>query len=528
MDQNNWVGLSGSGNEVNITNFGGMTNNAASGIYCIYQNGKNFITNCNIDNMANGGVPHNGLQLSGIETINNTNGYNRITNNKINIRMGKFTGLTSGIRLGAQFAIVTADNNKIRLAYDYSALSGSPLYGIYLNISNVLRDTISNNTINNVQLGTSGGFTGIFATSSASINYIANNTIDTVNFVHPTGTGTVYGIYNLGSPAAGSKEFILNNTIGRMNCPSTRQLAGIYSFTATGCDRYLKNNTVSKLKSAGLVYGIFAQTGDTSEIFNNSITNDTSINNIVYGLFLSSTNNLVHVKNNTIQNHVTLKGTSTTASAFGIYNNNGTGRFKIEANKISDIVSLPVSALPYGLFSSNGNFLLYNNYIGDIKAPNTGNTVLNPVTYNVIGVGFTSTLTTISNQLYNNTIYLNTSGTGQYFSSAALSHTRNPILDIRNNIIINKSTPGTSGKTVAYARTTRYRGSHNTLSNNNLFYAGTPGTSNLLYRDSASSAQNICDMIDTLGGGGDLQKYYRKSCISKHNKFRCNISSPQQ
>jgi hypothetical protein len=67
-------------------------------------------------------------------------------------------------------------------------------------------------------------------------------------------------------------------------------------------------------------------------------------------------------------------------------------------------------------------------------------------------------------------------------------------LNLRNNIIINNSVPKGSGTTVAFRRSS---GSANALNNyattskNNLFYAGTPSSTYLIYSDGTSTAQTF-------------------------------------
>src|SRR5204863_1365310 len=67
-------------------------------------------------------------------------------------------------------------------------------------------------------------------------------------------------------------------------------------------------------------------------------------------------------------------------------------------------------------------------------------------------------------------------------------------LDLRDNIIVNTSVQNGAGLTVAYRRSVGTAGTlanYASTSNNNDFYAGTPGASNLIYSDGTSSAQTI-------------------------------------
>ena len=66
--------------------------------------------------------------------------------------------------------------------------------------------------------------------------------------------------------------------------------------------------------------------------------------------------------------------------------------------------------------------------------------------------------------------------------------------NLRNNIIFNTSVQNGAGLTVAYRRSLGTAGAlanYASTSNNNLFYAGTPSVTNLIYSDGTSSAQTI-------------------------------------
>ena len=84
-------------------------------------------------------------------------------------------------------------------------------------------------------------------------------------------------------------------------------------------------------------------------------------------------------------------------------------------------------------------------------------------------------------------------GTGgnAYFGSAGIQASTSPNVTMRNNIVVNKVTPGASGFTAAYRRTSSTLTSYNAASNNNLFSIGTPSANNLVYYDGTNSAQTL-------------------------------------
>jgi hypothetical protein len=145
------------------------------------------------------------------------------------------------------------------------------------------------------------------------------------------------------------------------------------------------------------------------------------------------------------------------------------------------------------LLSGGTTVTTHNNLIGDLKAPAAS------LTDAVRGINITSSSSLTTQNVFYNTIYLNASSSGANFGTSGIFHTTSTTsttaaLVLRNNIIFNTSTPAGTGLTVAYRRSS---GIANTLanygsaSNNNLYYAGTPGASNLIYADGTSSAQTI-------------------------------------
>ena len=137
------------------------------------------------------------------------------------------------------------------------------------------------------------------------------------------------------------------------------------------------------------------------------------------------------------------------------------------------------------------NTYIYNNFISDIKAASS------PADNAVRGINITSSTASSNIGLYYNTIFLNASGSTN-FGSSGIYHTNSTTattaaFDMRNNIVVNNSTPSGTGKTVAFRRSAANVNLNNylTVSNNNSFYAGTPGASNLIFYDGTNSDQTI-------------------------------------
>ena len=95
--------------------------------------------------------------------------------------------------------------------------------------------------------------------------------------------------------------------------------------------------------------------------------------------------------------------------------------------------------------------------------------------------------------IYNNTVYLNGASSSAIFGSSAFyATTSNQVLDLRNNIFVNTSTPNGTGITAAIRFTnSSWSNGLSLLSNNNALYAGTPGLSNVLFTDVTNKDQTL-------------------------------------
>ena len=183
--------------------------------------------------------------------------------------------------------------------------------------------------------------------------------------------------------------------------------------------------------------------------------------------------------------------------ASGISVSGGTN-VKVFKNKICDIaengaISTTAGAVNGLLISAGTLVTAYDNSISDLRAPSAN------LTDAIRGISVTSTAVTTNYNIYYNTVLLAASSTGANFGTTGLFHTANTTastaaLDLRNNAIINNSTPNGTGLTVAYRRSAGVAGNllnYSLSSNNNILYAGTPGASNLIYADGTSTAQTI-------------------------------------
>jgi len=287
------------------------------------------------------------------------------------------------------------------------------------------------------------------------------------------------------------------------------------------------SNTISGISDQGTITGINIRTNGNASalnVYSNSITNlsSTGTGNTVTGINNSNNSTAINIYSNTI-NTLTSSGLSSTVS--GISTSGSTGISSIYSNTINGISeSGTTSPKAYGIQVSGGNSIkvykntiydisttginttgnatgvllsggtyvnLNNNKIADIKAPLSNNP-----NAAISGVFISSTTASSTYELYYNSVYLNATSTGTNFGTAGIYAVTNTIattgkLLLKNNVIVNISTANGTGKTVANMRSTTTVTNFDSTSDYNLYYAGTPSTTNLIYYDFTNSDQAL-------------------------------------
>ncbi len=484
----NQYDLNCSYNTINNNNGSGANHpNTLRGIYL--QTATSASLNCNFNNLniKGGGTTS---QVSMIESGFGATPLSNTVNIKNNTLTGDYLTATSGVFYGIYNIAGTAatlnitDNNISNLNYSASGLTGSgALYPIYTTASNAgMTANINNNTISNIaRQGTTGGTTiGIF-NSAGVAGMIVNANGNNINNVSIDGAGTgstMYGIQlSTGNISAN------NNTVSNLKClktTGTGAMYGIYDI-ASPVDENYNNNQVFDLQhnGTGTVYGIYA----------NSTTGTRTVrNNIVYNI---STGGL------------TVAGIAMAASSPNVFKNKV---YNITSNSAA---APTVSGIILISVSTGGTANIYNNLIGNLEAPVSSTSTATSAV--IRGINLAAASTTVDIFLYYNTIYLNASSSGANFGTAGIFHTGSTTstssnLTMRNNIIFNSSTPSGVGSTVAYRRSTSTAINYNNNSNRNLFYAGTPGANNLIFSDGTNDAQTLAD-YKTLAVTADQNSY---------------------
>ncbi len=408
----NGFGAGPIGNTINISNntltgsyptattgaFRGIYNNTATPATLNVQN--NVISNLSYSNAANTGTgtlyPIHISGSSALTTINATG--NSISNIS---RVGTTGGTTIGIFVASSIGglTVNATNNTVQNMSISGAGTASTMYGIQTS-------------------------TGTIACN--------NNTVDGLTCVKTTGTGALYGIYNIASP---TNETYDGNTIRNITHNGTGTTYGLFASTATGI-RTVSNNLVHGVVGAGTTIAGINMASSSPTIFKNKIYN--------------------------------ISSTSTGAPT--------------------------VSGLIQGTLGTAGVANIYNNYIGDITAPSA--TSASAIAPSVRGINVLTATTTTSVNISYNTVHLNATSTGTAFATAGLFVTSNATattanLTLQNNIIVNLSTPIGVGNTVAYQRSSNVLANYSNTSNRNLLYAGVPGAQNLVYYDGTTAEPSM-------------------------------------
>ena len=446
-DQNNEIGVT-AGNT--ISNMG-AGNVSVRSIYSIYQNGVK-VGNNNISMTAGGAT----TTVYGIFTSTGTSSNVDIYNNTISVSFtsGTYTSTIYGINnaMGS-----TASSNTIN---------------------------INNNTIQNCNLSTvtSGGFQAIVNTGTAATVNIFSNNISSNTLA---GSGDMYGIYNNASMGTNTLNFYSNTINGNIKSGTSGNLYCTRAITSTIV--YYSNNIYSNsiTGGTGTLYGYYNVSSPVTESYYNNIIHDLTHGGSgnVYGISIVTASGVKTTYGNLIYN---------LNSAGGIvygYNSGFGTPHNFYNNRIYGLTSTTTSGIVYGITFFPTTLNCYNNYISDLTAPNA--TSINAV----IGMNLASGGSTYN--VFYNTIYLNASSTSATnFGSSGIYANTGTTLDLRNNIIINSSTPLGTGVTAAYRRSNSSLTSYANSSNNNDFYAGIPGASNLVYCELTTSPYgNPCQTI---------------------------------
>lgn len=461
-----------------IQDFGGVAATTSYGVNDIYQNGHN-ISNNTINNTAGGGIVSASI-IYGIQFANSVNAAGAISYNNITLAQG-----ANASRIYCVSSAISGTGTLMMggdvFSASFAAGASGNLYCIY--ISSAMSSTSINTCSfsNCPNLNTTGSVYFISNSVATPTVTVTGNSMNTIT--KPSAGGTVYGYYNATSPASGT-ETINSNNFSSITVTNATTLYGIFTQAATGGQvKEVYSNTIYGLFGGSVtIYGIYAS-GSICNVYGNIVASNYNGNG-AYGAGSIFGFNVSGTLSASIYSNITYNmGSLNTGPVYGFYIGGG-GTLNIYKNSIYSLVGNVANSLVYGCYIASGTTLnLYNNFISNLLAPNA--TSLNALSGIYINGG-----TNIG--IYYNSIYLTASSTAGTFGTSGIYSSSAPTLDMRNNIVVNVSTPGSAtGYTVAYRRSNTTLTTYSALSNNNNFYSGTPSATNLIFYDGTNMIQTL-------------------------------------
>ncbi|MEI6684064.1 MAG: hypothetical protein WCO44_15650 [Bacteroidota bacterium] len=356
-----------------------------------------------------------------------------------------------------------------------------PAEAIYVSYQNNF--TIANNVING-GTGTTGNLYGInLANGTGSGFSITGNTISL-----SAATANIYGIYNNMGMAGESPNTINlnNNTIQNLagTLAGDSYLYGIYQ-NATANTININGNIIRNLvkPSTGQIYGIYQFNAAANAV-------EYIQNNQVYSISSSGTSAVYGIENNpnstttgTISGNTIHGLSSAGGSAYGM-DSRGMAAAFVYKNRVYDIATSSSGTVNGIYLYANTTVHVYNNYVSDLQIPGSA------------GAGMSLTGITLYNgttaNLFNNTVSLNSASPNVAYSVAALYIFSNTTaLTLKNNILVNQYISSGTYYSSAFFRSGSDLANYMTGSDNNLYYAGTPGPHNLIFYNGSTSYQTL-------------------------------------
>ena len=533
-DLNNSAGIAGTGNT--ITNFGGGASTSQTmGVFGAFQEDLNIL-----NNTINGGAGNTAAQVNGIQYGNSIGG--TISNNTITMTSSNPTSSTLGMFIlsGGVTKTITITNNIVE---NCTLSTASPFTGILtqagltvpLNIvitGNTVRNnsftattgaatfisntivatgsvTISNNTVQNNSLAGTGIFTGIANTSTTGIPTLTvnDNTI-TGNTKGNTGTMSLLS-YGAANNATINNNVIHNNAVSGTTLGATVTLncaiGGTAVYTFSGNSIY--NNRVQGM-SGSSVATISGHTNAASPL-GETITNNTVHTLFVTGAATPSTGVQVirAFNNNPLSTTVRVMSGNVMYNLYSQANMNAaiTGILStanqsasIFKNKIYDLYpgqNGTGASVVKGISVTGGTLTnIYNNMIGIDLGNGTPNAVNGVLVGTNSMVGIEVTGGTNVNLRFNTIRLAGNGNTGTFGTSGISLTSTTPIVDIRNNIVVNLTTGGGTGAAntaTGLRRTSTAVTGYEATSNNNIWYTGTPAATRSIYYNGTTAYQTI-------------------------------------
>ena len=483
---------------------------------------------------------------AGFTAIDNSGGANvaiNINNNKI----GDATGNAILFFTGSQPTLVRGINNNTAPGTGATlSISGNNFQGFIQNTAaasgyvfieclrqgNVAPSVtgINSNTFTNLSINSSGNVTFIRRTGPMSLNAgITDNCNDNsivTAFAKPVAGGTVT-LYDCVSASDGGINNVMNqlrNNFSNITLTGATIMSGWnnVSGTANGPTKNINDNVFSNWTcGTGAVRVIQSDLGGNNSMVNDNIISGISAAATLTAITLGSGNSglIQTCSGNTISNLSSTGGTllgisggSASVTTFNINNNSISGlststavttisgirmltasTANVAKNKIFNLSTNQATSTVNGMdvaAAALGTYNISNNIIGDLRADITNSTIA------IRGINLLSANAGTAYNVYYNTVYINALAGGTNFGTSALTATAsataaNGTLSLRNNILVNTSVANGTGLAIAYRRTSTALNNFAVSSNNNIFYAGTPGVNRIIFSDGTNADQTL-------------------------------------
>lgn len=439
-----------------------------------------------------------------------------IRNNTISVRSGVAGGAILGIAVEATTNTLTStlaieENN---FADSGHTVSGTAAITFISNAAANGTMSVSNNTFTNLSVNTTGSVSLIARAGNmpaGASETVSGNRIVT-GFAKTGGGGTVSGFTANASSVNGSSMINDDNDFSNVTLTGATAFVGISNTegaSATNAPtKQIRNNTVSNITGgSSALTGIAANFGADTTVQGNTISGLTGTgaitaishgasngqgthsyaDNVISGLASTGTGGAVAGISGGSTSVPTLNvsgnriGTLSSTGAAGVSGIvvSAAAIQNVRQNKIHDLSNSNAGGSVNGVLVSAGTTVnVQNNLVGNLSAP-TANAANPIVGINVAGG------TNVSADF--NTVRLEASSSGALFGSSALSASTTVNLTLRNNNLVNLSTPAGAGVSAAYRRSTTTLTTYQAASNANNLAAP------VLYFDGTNSDLTIGD-----------------------------------
>jgi hypothetical protein len=497
-DVNTSVDIGGAGGvQANsITNFG--TTNAISGYAnvsatvngILVRNSNGFNISYNTITSSPGeavlGVL-NGIQIPAPSNAPTGTYTNSISNNSISLLSGAPASIVNGISLPSSSATSTATlniNGNNFSGFGYFT-DGNAAVNFIANSSNYRTQSISNNTFTNNSVNTAGAVTLIQNNTTLPTGGSKNvngNTIVT-GFSKPTAGSSLTLFSDSGTDAAGTTNNTNNNNFSNITVTGATALNGILNSNASP-NKSVSNNTISNINAGSSAVQAISVTLDTgtTAVSGNTVSGFTVAGGTITGIVCGSGSgaSTLNCSQNTVQGLSSAGGSVVGMSVVGATVSSTRNIFK---NKVYNDQSTTGSNYGIQVLSAT-TVNLYNNLIGDLRVPQGNTDDL------IRGISANSTTANSNVNVSYNTVFLNASSNGATFGSSAIFHSASSTattgtLNLRNNILVNNSTQNGAGIAAVYRRSNTPLNNFGSVSNNNLFFISSPGTSRYFFYNSS-------------------------------------------